>query len=396
MRQACFVVVGGALLVAARGATAGAQVVSIIDAGTSTVRVANERTTTALTLSPSVRRERPTSLFAASGTLSFLESGRAASHGEIAGSYFTGAHGAVRAELSGSAVGALHENRARTGEYHGRARLHILDGGRGLWLGAGGGRAWDSDDWRTNLTADIGAWARLGAVTLSGSFTSSSVQGAHYLSEPGPLIESGDGIYAGAGADVGAPLSAFHDAVGSARWTRGPLELDLFAGARRDGELEPVEEWAGAAGTYWLTGNFAVVATAGGYPVDVEQRLPSGRYATIGIRVATRQPLVPRGAPVVARPLASDFHVTPAHDGTRLVRMHVPGARKVELMGDFTDWQPLEMTRVGVDRWELRVPLRAGAHRLNIRIDDGEWGVPPGVTAITDDFSGVVGVLIVQ
>ena len=76
--------------------------------------------------------------------------------------------------------------------------------------------------------------------------------------------------------------------------------------------------------------------------------------------------------------------------------MHVPGARKVELMGDFTDWQPIEMKRVGVDRWEVRVPLRAGAHRLNIRIDDGEWGVPPGVTAITDDFSGVVGVLIVQ
>ena len=394
MRHACFVVVGGALLVAAPGAAAGAQVVSIIDAGTSTVRVANERTTTALTLSPSVRRERATSLFAASGTLSFLESGRAASHGEIAGSYFTGAHGAVRAELSGTAVGALHENRARTGEYHGRARLHILGGGRGLWLGAGGGRAWDSDDWSTSLAADIGAWARLGAVTISGSLTSSSVQGTRYLAEHIPLVDHGDGIYTG--ADIGAPLRSFHDALGSARWTRGPLELDLFAGARRDGDLDPVEEWAGASGTFWLTGNFALVATAGGYPADVEQRLPSGQYATIGIRVATRQPLVPRGAPVVARPLASDFRVSPARDGSRLVRMHVPGARKVELMGDFTDWQPLEMTRVGVDRWELRVPLRAGAHRLNIRIDDGEWGVPPGVTAITDDFSGVVGVLIVQ
>lgn len=392
MRHACLVVVGGALLAAARGASAEAQVVSLIDAGTGTVHAANARATTAITLTPSVRRERPTSLLAASGSVSFLESGRAASQGEIAGSFFTDAHGPVRAEISGAATGALHENRARTGEYHGRARLHILGGGRGIWLGAGGGRAWDSDAWRTNLAADIGGWARLGAITVSGSFTSTSVQGAAYLPEPVPPLEMGDG----AGAELGTPLRAFHDAIGSARWTRGPLELDLFAGARRDGELEPVEEWAGASGTYWLTSNFAFVATAGGYPADVEQGLPSGRYATIGIRVATRQPLVPRGAPVVARPLASDFRVVPTRDSLRLVRMHVPGARRVELMGDFTDWQPLELTRVGVDRWEARVPLRAGAHRLNIRIDDGEWGVPPGVTAITDDFSGVVGVLIVQ
>ena len=394
MRHACLVVVGGALLTAVRGASAEAQVVSIIDAGTGTVHVANERSRTAITLSPSVRRERPTSLLAASGTVSFLESGRAASQGEIAGSFFTDAHGPVRAEISGAATGALHENRARTGEYHGRARLHILGGGRGMWLGAGGGRAWDSDAWRTSLAADVGAWARLGAITVSSSFTSNAVQGTTYLPDPAPPPGTGDGSYIG--TPLGVPLRAFHDAIGSARWTRGPLELDVFAGARRDGDLEPVEEWAGASGTYWLSDNFAVVATAGGYPADIEQQLPSGRYATIGVRVATRQPLVPRGAPVVARPLASDFRVMPTRDSLRLVRMHVPGARKVELMGDFTDWQPLELRRVDVDRWEVRVPLRPGAHRLNIRIDDGEWGVPPGVTAITDDFSGVVGVLIVQ
>lgn len=393
MRHARLAVVGGALFAAAPALAAGGQVVSIIDAGTGTVRAANARATTAITLTPSVRRERPTSLLAASGTISFLESGRAASQGEIEGSFFTGARGPVRAELSGGAIGALHENRARTGEYHGRARLHILGGGRGMWLGAGGGRAWDSDAWRTSLAADIGAWARLGAVTVTGSFTRIAVQGVGYIPEPEAPLASGDGLYAD---PLVAPLRSFHDALGSARWTRGPLELDVFAGARRDAGLQAVEEWVGASGTLWLTGNFAVVATAGGYPSDIEQQLPSGRYATIGIRVATRQPLAPRGAPVVARPLASDFQVIPGADSSRLIRMHVPGARKVELMGDFTDWRAVELDRTGVDRWEVRVPLRAGAHRLNIRIDDGEWGVPPGVTAITDDFSGVVGVLIVQ
>src|SRR5688500_17949164 len=116
MRHTRLVVAGGALLVAARADGATAQVVSIIDAGTSAVQIDNQRATTAITLSPMVRRERPTSLLAAGGTLSLLESGRAASQGEIAGSFFTGSHGAVRAELSGGAIGALHADRARTGE----------------------------------------------------------------------------------------------------------------------------------------------------------------------------------------------------------------------------------------------------------------------------------------
>ena len=393
MRHARLLVAGGALLVAPR-ADAVAQVVSIIDAGTSAVQIDNQRATTAITLSPMVRRERPTSLLAAGGTLSLLESGRAASQGEIAGSFFTGARGAVRAELSGGAVGALHADRARTGEYHGRARLHVVGGARGVWLGAGGGRAWDSDDWRTSVAADVGAWARLGALTFSGSVTSSAVDGGGYIPDPIVPLEQMDVPYAG--GDARPPLRAFHDALGSVRWTRGPLELDVFGGTRRDPELAAVEQWAGGAATLWLTGNFAVVATAGGYPADIEQRLPGGRYATIALRVASRQPLAPRGTPVIARPLASTFQVVPVDDSARVVRMHVPGARKVELMGDFTDWQPIALTRVGIDRWEARVALRAGAHRLNVRIDDGEWGVPPGVTAITDDFSGVVGVLVVQ
>jgi hypothetical protein len=394
MHHARLVVAGGALLVAARLDRASAQVVSIIDAGTSAVQIDNQRATTAITLSPMVRRERPTSLLAAGGTLSLLESGRAASQGEIEGSFFTGSHGTVRAELSGGAIGALHADRARTGEYHGRARLHVVGEGRGLWLGAGGGRAWDSDAWRTSIAADLGGWARLGALTFSGSVTSNAVQGTRYIADPVVPIE-GDGGPFGA-TDVLAPLRAFHDAVGSVRWTRGALELDAFAGARRNEDLAAVEQWAGGSATLWLTGNFAVVGTAGGYPADVEQRLPGGRYATIALRVATRQPLAPRGTPVIARPLAVTFQVVPVDDSGRVVRMHVPGARKVELMGDFTDWQPIELVRVGRDRWEARVALRAGAHRLNVRIDDGEWGVPPGVTSITDDFSGIVGVLVVQ
>jgi hypothetical protein len=33
---------------------------------------------------------------------------------------------------------------------------------------------------------------------------------------------------------------------------------------------------------------------------------------------------------------------------------------------------------------------------LNVRVDGGSWIVPPGLTTMSDDFAGEVGVLVIE
>ena len=80
----------------------------------------------------------------------------------------------------------------------------------------------------------------------------------------------------------------------------------------------------------------------------------------------------------------------------RLIRVRAPGAESVTLTGDFTDWQPVPMLRADGDRWEVTWPITPGVHRVNVRVNNGEWIVPRGLRVELDDFGGAVGILVTQ
>ena len=75
--------------------------------------------------------------------------------------------------------------------------------------------------------------------------------------------------------------------------------------------------------------------------------------------------------------------------------MHAPAARTIELMADFTDWQPVAMRHAANDEWQVAMHIAPGAHRVNIRVDGGEWSAPPGASTVQDEFNGVVGLVVV-
>src|SRR5690606_596889 len=80
--------------------------------------------------------------------------------------------------------------------------------------------------------------------------------------------------------------------------------------------------------------------------------------------------------------------------GRYRVRLRVPGARRVELKGDITDWTIVALVRSEwADVWEITVHKPAGVYHINIRKDDGEWIVPPGLVAVPDRFGGSTGML---
>ena len=153
----------------------------------------------------------------------------------------------------------------------------------------------------------------------------------------------------------------------------------------------------------WLTRRLAIVLGHGAYPVDLSQLAPGGRYTALSMRIATRPPAlrdalarsVRYPTPSVVRPVVATFDVKRNRDGTVRIRVRAPGAGSVELVGDFTDWDPLALERTIGDTWQIILPLASGTHRLNIRVDGGEWGVPPGVGTAQDEFGGVVGLLLI-
>jgi 1,4-alpha-glucan branching enzyme len=71
-------------------------------------------------------------------------------------------------------------------------------------------------------------------------------------------------------------------------------------------------------------------------------------------------------------------------------------ASSIEVVGDFTDWEPVALSPAEASSWRVTLPLPPGTYRFNIRIDGGAWLVPAGMTSLIDEFGGVVGLLTVR
>jgi hypothetical protein len=108
-------------------------------------------------------------------------------------------------------------------------------------------------------------------------------------------------------------------------------------------------------------------------------------------------PIPKRRVPVAASgATVATFDVRSAGESQQTLLVRVGGVERVEVMGDFTAWEPKLLTRIGRDRWEITLPITPGIHQINIRVDNGKWRPPPGTPTMRDGFNGEVGILVVQ
>ncbi|HEX6645013.1 MAG TPA: glycogen-binding domain-containing protein [Gemmatimonadales bacterium] len=363
-----------ALLLTAQSLSA--QVAGTLDGTLTRIAYDEGVAVTGASLSPSVQLLRPWQAFYAGGSITRFPDDVWSVQGHLAGSAFLAPVAGLRPELDARVRGTRHEDGGGSGELAGTARLHWLGVDRGLWLGAGGGRASDGSDWRGTIEAEIGGWMRTGPGTLSLSLTGWRVGSAYRYAE----IES------------------------AYRLQRGPLEFTAFGGLRhwlRPGDAS-ADGWGGASASWWLGDRLAVTLAGGAYPADFGQGLPAGTFGSIGARIATGRLDRARRASepldlIIPPALAGERGTALSHqaDGTaRLTIGGVPGSR-LELMGDFTSWEPVPLTREAAGRWMLEIRIPPGIHRVNIRADGGAWVVPPGLPVSEDEFGGAAGVLIV-
>ena len=366
----------GAILtgVALLGATpVRAQVTVSTDATYASVHYDGYQRSPVALLSPVLRLERPTLTLAGRGNFSRFASGNLSSDLLFAGSFYQRSAGAWRAEVSGSAgLSRYLDNNTGYGALG--LRAHRMARSAGVWFGGAVTSVGGSTAIIRGVRGELGAWGRFGPVTMSAASFVNTVQETRYV-----------------------------DAGIHARYTRGWLELAGGMGSRGGDPTLGLRAWGDISATAWLTRRVAIVAGHGGYPSDPTQLAPGGRYTALSLRFATRPPALRDAvtrtmgypSPNLVRPVVASFDVERQRDGRTRIRVSAPDAASVELMGSFTDWMPVALSRTRGNQWQITLALPRGTHLLNVRVDGGPWGVPPGVGTAPDDFGGVVGLLVI-
>ena len=293
----------------------------------------------------------------------------------------------------------------------------------------GGARAPLGGRWSTDLTGELGSVAGsntnggAGTALLSGRALWQASAGGAWLRATGHGSERTHTTLSGGGVDAGAWWGTPRLQVAAAvahEWTRaelftGPLRtgyagttrvrygegtltmhtegdlvtLDLSASSRRDPDASHLfEQGLGVTGAFWMRESMAVVLQYSRQLPDWVRGSDAADIVSVGLRFGQASPATARSARFIPIVQVSDA------DGSRTLRVHVAGARQVDVMGDFTDWEVQPLSRNGTV-FERTVTLASGTHRLLVRIDGGAWRPAANTPAVDDDLGGRVGLLVI-
>ncbi|HEY8470022.1 MAG TPA: glycogen-binding domain-containing protein, partial [Longimicrobiales bacterium] len=238
-------------------------------------------------------------------------------------------------------------------------------------------------------------WTRLGPVRLHASVAVSAFDERFTVGRDSVPVPPDSASDFGPRVVTSIRSRRYADGEVGAEWRPGRLVVRVVWGARLGDAATAAESWGSVAAAYALRDGLALTGAAGVMPTAIERGLARAPFGRIGLRFglpASADP-VPIAVPAAAAP---SLVVRDAGGGYATLRAHVPGARRVEVKGAFTDWQPVDLAAVGSGFWEARLRMTPGVHRVNMRVDGGAWIVPPGLPSLVDEFAGAVGVVVVE
>lgn len=350
----------------------------------------------ALLLQPAIRWDHPNT--SVSAQASWLASPTAHMDGDasVSGRYYSPALGNFRLELGAAAERTAGPDVIRpSNALQGDVSVSYAFGSGGLWLGTAH-RASSIDSLPGQMqTFSAGSWRRLGSTVFTASFTtnssggSSDVFGATNPNNPGAGTGTGDTL----SRTGSVPARHYSDVESSVYWSHGPLAIDGLIGTRVSTSYGQRTTWGHAQASWALGEQFALVATGGSRASEPAIGRLGGNFFSFGVRLASA-PWIAHALHPGARSTASSFGVR-ADGTTRIIYVHAPAARTIELMADFTDWQPVAMRHAANDEWQVAMQIAPGSHRVNIRVDGGEWSAPPGASTVQDEFNGLVGLVVI-
>ena len=328
-----------------------------------------------------------------------------------------GVNGSVRAVSLGSAVLDWHGALARVTapavsmvEASTGAKLSIGDVGVGWWVGGDVIRRTGFKDAVEQPRIETGGWRRIGNVVV----TISAARRNAAFAEMRQLTHSATSYFVFQDTLTGrwdstlvtrtfndssrvSELRQWAETQAGLSWDGRRVSAAVAVGARLASRGVPSGSWGSATLAVRLSSPLSLVvgagtASGGRFALDGEHR-----FVTLGFRV--RPQFAPTMQDARTAPAAATISsLSVGSLGGRRYELSIvaPRARRVEITGDFTNWRPLALTRAADGRWTATLALPPGTHRINARVDGGSWVVPPGLTTMSDDFAGEVGLLVIE
>jgi hypothetical protein len=336
-----------------------------VDAVAATVGYESAGRVAAVSLAPQFEWQRPSVYALAGVNLALFERAvwMAQTWGDAA--YLSrplGLRNRLRLEGSAALGASVHADNYRTTTTRGEFRAHFSTPDAGGWAGLQAATGWTSEAARATggIGPTFGAWGHWRSWNGTAAWTPLRIR---------------DGWVSELNVRAFASLGRV-DVIGSGGWRAASSE----GGASL---------WGGASVTYWLGQRTALVLAGGNYPSDLLQDLPRGQYVSLAVRLTSRRPPFWTAAGT-SRAI---YAVEPGAHELRF-RITVPASR-VDLVGDWTAWKPVPLSRRADGRWGIRVTLAAGVYRFNLVLDGKQWIVPEGVAVVDDGFGGKTAVLVV-
>jgi hypothetical protein len=285
--------------------------------------------------------------------------------------------GGLRHDLTAelSAVGTTTSSGNALTALLGARTLH--DGGAvGGWLRASGQLASRETNAYFGGSVDAASWFRSGRRQLTATLVQEWTRASLYA---GPQRAGPRGTVPVQYVEAGLNIRAESDATA----------FNLGVTSRRDAGADRLFEqsFTGSA-VYWTGALTAIVFSAAHQLPDYVRGGDALDGVSVGVRFGQASPASMRSTVNAAM-----IQFTGTTE-MRTVRIHMPDAKTVDIIGDFTGWEPRVMTRNGA-AFESMLRVTSGTHRLMIRIDGGEWRPPANTPAVDDDFGGRVGLLVV-
>ena len=369
--------VGGLLGAFAWGQTLDAQMRPIVEVGVTAAQFTADNVTLAgpqFRLSAAAVQRRLSESFEL-GALS--SSSAATGFASVTGGVRTLRPSTLQGDITGelAVVGTTTSaGRAVTGIFNARG-VHDA-GSTGAWLRTSGQIASRESNTFVGASVDAASWWRSSTSQLTATLAQEWTQAQVYA---GPGRSSPIGTVPVQYLEGGFDLRSENDVAA----------VHIGVSTRRDnGAPHLFEQSFSGSAAYWTGETTAVVLTAARQLPDYVRGGDAVDAMTIGVRFGQVSPSAARIGMRVAM-----VQFTGTAD-TRTVRMHVPEARTVEIMGDFTNWEPRAMTRNGAS-FESTMRVTAGTHRMMVRIDGGSWRPPANTPVVDDDYGGRVGLLVV-
>jgi hypothetical protein len=328
-----------------------------------------------------------------------------------------GVNGSVRALSLGNALLDWHGALARVTapslsmvEASTGARLSVGGASSGWWIGGDVIRHSGFRDAVEQPRVETGGWRRIGNVVV----TVAAVRRNASLAEMRQITRTSTSVFVFQDSLTGqwdstrvtrtfddstrvSELRRWAETEAGLSWDGRRLSAAVAIGARLASRGVPGGSWGSATMALRLSSPLSLVvgagtATGGRFALDGEHR-----FVTLGFRVRPQfAPSMPDARAAPAAATISGLSVGSLGGSKYELSVIAPRARRVEITGDFTNWKPLTLTRAADGRWTATLALSAGTHRLNARIDGGSWIVPPGLTTMSDDFAGEVGLLVIE